>query len=373
MLEINAGYLIAICFISSFVICYKSIPTIVHIAREKKLYDAPNERSSHITPTPSLGGVAIFFGFTISTLIFSYGINSSIIKYTIISSIIMFATGLKDDILIISPKKKFLLQIFSATLIVVLGDVRITNLYGLLGVNEINYFISIPMSIIFIVFVTNSLNLIDGIDGLSSGLTIIISSFFGLWYYLEGYTDLAILSTALIGSAVAFFYHNVYGKTTKIFMGDTGSLIIGMIISALIITFMKENVNANLTMKFNNAPAVVFAAMIIPFFDTLRVFSVRLSKGQSPFKADKNHLHHHFINVGLSHISSSMILMLINILSIAIVLETSLPMEVIISGWILAMSILIFVLKTISKNKLKQKRIKPIIKSKIRGRIATEI
>lgn len=363
MENIPSIYFLIGSIILAFYICFRAIPAIVHISKEKRIFDSPNHRSSHITPTPSLGGIAIFFGFSVSALLFSYGISSEPLRYTLISVVLMFGTGIKDDILVISASKKFLLQFFAAMILVFIGDIRIVSLYGIFGIGELSYVLSTTFSVLSIMLITNSLNLIDGIDGLSSGITIIITTFFAPWFYIQGHIDLAIIATSLLGSAIAFFYHNVYARRTKIFMGDTGSLIIGMIVSVLAISFMNHNAHITSEYVFSNAPIVAFGVLIIPLFDTLRVFTVRILNKKSPFSPDKNHLHHLLLALGLTHIQSTVTLLVLNVLIITIVMETAIPMELSLTISIVIMMLFTFSLKYMNKAHVKSRLVKwPIFK-----------
>jgi UDP-N-acetylmuramyl pentapeptide phosphotransferase/UDP-N-acetylglucosamine-1-phosphate transferase len=170
------------------------------------------------------------------------------------------------------------------------------------------------------VVLTNAFNLIDGIDGLASTIGIVVSLTFGIWFMLTGSINYAILSAALLGSLISFFGFNVFGKSNKIFMGDTGSLILGLIMSILVIKFNEANITYHGTYAIKSAPAVSFGILIVPLFDTLRVFLLRIFKGQSPFHPDKNHLHHRILKLGFSHIESTALIAMVNILFIVMVL-----------------------------------------------------
>jgi UDP-N-acetylmuramyl pentapeptide phosphotransferase/UDP-N-acetylglucosamine-1-phosphate transferase len=170
------------------------------------------------------------------------------------------------------------------------------------------------------IVIVNAFNLIDGIDGLAAGLGILISVTFGIWFYLVGQTNFAILSASVAGAYIAFFGYNVFGNTNKIFMGDTGSLLLGYIISVLVVRFNEINVTYTGPYSFESAPAVSFGILIIPMFDTIRVFVLRVYRGQSPFKADKNHLHHRMLRLGFSHVESTLIITAVNFLFIVLMI-----------------------------------------------------
>jgi UDP-GlcNAc:undecaprenyl-phosphate/decaprenyl-phosphate GlcNAc-1-phosphate transferase len=304
----------------SFAIVYASIPTIVTVAHYKKLYDEPGRRKSHNHNIPNLGGIAIFAGLIISTGIFADISITREFAYLYIGLIILFFVGLKDDILIIAPAKKLYGEVLASIVITVIGGVRFTSLHGFLGIHEIAYVPSILLSIFAMVVIINSFNLIDGIDGLASGIGILVSLTFGIWFYLTRNTNYAILSASLFGSLIGFFGFNVFGTKNKIFMGDTGSLLLGLVISTIVIKFNEINTVYTGPYRISAAPAVSFGILIIPLFDTIRVFLIRIIRGQSPFSADKNHLHHRMLKLGFSHIGSTSLLLSLNLIFILLVL-----------------------------------------------------
>jgi UDP-N-acetylmuramyl pentapeptide phosphotransferase/UDP-N-acetylglucosamine-1-phosphate transferase len=228
----------------------------------------------------------------------------------------MFFIGLKDDLLDISARKKLVVQIFAAVILITLGNVRFTNLHGILGNNEIGYLTSLILSIFAMVVIINAFNLIDGIDGLASGLAILGASTFGIWFFLAGNTQFAIMSFALVGSLSGFFLFNVFGHKNKLFMGDTGSLIIGIVISTLVIKFNEFNIDKSLAFHIAAAPAVSFAIIIVPLIDTLRVMTIRIWKKKSPFSADNNHIHHRLLSLMPNHLAVTSTIIFANILII---------------------------------------------------------
>ncbi|HBL77663.1 MAG: hypothetical protein A2W90_02865 [Bacteroidetes bacterium GWF2_42_66] len=295
-------------FTVGFVLVYYSVPTIINVARAKHLYDEPNERTASKKIVPTLGGVAIFIGLTISTIIGTNGFAFNELKYLIAAIIIMFFVGLKDDILTISARKKLYVQILTAVILVTLGDFRFTSFHGLLGIHEINYVTSFLVSCFTIIVLINAFNLIDGIDGLASGISIVTASTFGIWFLLTGHSEYGIMCLGLVGSLSAFFLYNVFGNTNKIFMGDTGSLILGITMSVVVIKFNEFNINADGSYAILSAPAVSIGILIVPIIDTLRVFFIRLSEGRSPFAPDMNHIHHRLLKLGNNHFKSTLII-----------------------------------------------------------------
>jgi UDP-GlcNAc:undecaprenyl-phosphate GlcNAc-1-phosphate transferase len=315
---LNAAPLVFGGFGLAFIITHLAIPSIVRVAQAKMLYSMPNGRSSHTKATPVLGGIAIFAGLIISTIIFSAQGFGYELKYIIAGLIIIFFFGIKDDILMLDPKKKLAAQVVAALLIAMLGDVRITNFHGFLGIGDVNYIISICCTVFLFIVLTNGFNLIDGIDGLASGVGIITSVTFGSWFLMAGHSSYAVMSFSLTGALLAFFYFNVFGKQNKIFLGDTGSLILGFSMTVLAIRFLEYKQNSTGLLIVESIPAVTFGILIVPLFDTLRVFTLRIIQKKSPFHADKQHIHHRLLFLGFTHLKATVIILFFNYLFIGL-------------------------------------------------------
>jgi len=298
-------------FLIGFILVLVSIPVIVRISREKHLYDEPNERRINKVVVPNLGGIAIFIGVSIATLLSLHRFEFIEFRYIQASMIILFFIGIKDDILIISPRKKFIAQVLCALILIVPGDIRFTNLHGILGLYEINYITSVAITLLAIVAIINATNLVDGIDGLAASIGIFSSVIFGAKFLVTSNDDYAILCFALIGSLLAFLYFNVYGTTNKIFLGDTGSLLLGLLISVQVIQY---NQFALTTTPQETAFSPVFSLAILatPLADMIRVFALRITNGRSPFSPDMNHIHHRLLKLGFSHFASTIIIVLTN-------------------------------------------------------------
>ncbi len=309
---------IFLALVLAYAIAHRSIPSIVTVARVKKLIDKPNHRTSHYIDVPTLGGVAIFAALVVSQCIFINVGGCADLKYIIAGVIVVFFIGLKDDILAIAAFKKLIMQVTAALIVAVLGNIRLTNLHGFLGITEIPYVASIVLTVFVIIVILNSVNLIDGIDGLASGVSILISIVFGIWFYLVGAIDYAIICASIIGGTAGFFIFNVFGRQNKIFMGDTGSLILGFYLAILAIKFNEINVYYSGAYKIMAAPSVSIGIMVVPLFDTFRVFILRLATGKSPFIADKNHVHHSLIALGLTHLQATLWILGTNVVFIVL-------------------------------------------------------
>lgn len=310
--------LIILGLLMAFGITWVIIPSIVNVSRSKSLCATPNGRTSHAGSTPTLGGIAVFIGLLLSTVIVAGTHNIFELRYIIAGLIIVFFLGIKDDILIIDPYKKLAGQILAALLIAVFADIRITSLYGLFYIHELPYIASILLTVFVFIVIINGFNLIDGIDGLASGIGILTASVFGTWFWITGNIAYTIFSFAFVGSLTAFFCFNVFGKTNKIFLGDTGSLVTGFVMGVLACRFLQLELVTRGVTDIPSAPTVVCGILIVPLFDSLRVFILRIVHGKSPFKADRRHLHHRLLQLKFTHLQATMILISVNLFFIVL-------------------------------------------------------
>lgn len=316
---IPAWLLIAAGFILSLVITYTAIPTIVSVAKARGLNGKSTDRSSHHGDVPLLGGVAVFAGLILSTVVIAGVGFVHELKFIIAGLIVMFFIGVKDDILIIDPRKKLVAQIMASLIIIVLGNIRIDTFHGVLGIDHINYFSSVLFTTFLFIVIINGYNLIDGIDGLSAGVGIVTSLAFGIWFWLAGVIPYTVMSFSLAGALAGFFPFNVFGKKNKIFLGDTGSLVVGLTMAIVLVKFLQTESSITGITSLNAAPAVAVGIMIVPLFDTFRVFVLRIAYGKSPFKADRNHVHHRLLDLGKTHLRATGIIILVNLIFIALV------------------------------------------------------
>ena len=306
------GIKLCLAFLCSFIITYLSIPIIVRISVEKNLFALPNRRTSHKHATPTLGGIAMFAGVLVTSLLFVDSTEAFSFQYVIAGSFILFFFGLKDDLVPLSWKKKIFGEALAAFFLIILGDFRITDLHGIMGIYQINYISSVIITFIVMIGIVNAMNLIDGIDGLAAGLSFMATCVFGVWFFLIGQSALAVISISITGMLLAYLRFNVFGTTNKIFMGDTGSLLLGYMMTVFVIVMNRQSIALESPWYINNAPIVSFGILFIPLFDTLRVMGIRMMKGKSPFTADRNHIHHRILRLGFTHLQTTLILMFIN-------------------------------------------------------------
>lgn len=303
---------IAFSCITAFIITFLAIPSIIKVAVIKNLFDEPGGRKAHKSSIPTLGGLAIFAGVVFSFTFWSAGFNFHDTQYIIAALIVMFFIGIKDDIIELPASKKFYGQLVSAIIIVLFANIRISGLYGIFGINQIPYWFSIVFSMFTILLIINAFNLIDGVDGLAAGIGAIAAFTYGIYFYNYNHIALCILSFSLFSALLAFLVYNF--APANIFMGDTGSLIIGLILSILTINFIELSfATPPANFPFKSSPAMAIAILILPLFDTLRVFIVRIMNKKSPFQPDRLHMHHLLLDMGLNHRETSLTLYLVNI------------------------------------------------------------
>lgn len=287
---------------SIFLLTLFVLPRVRESALKFGYYDTPDYRSSHTNIVPTFGGVAFFIAFII-TLFLSMEFDNNNVGMTLLVSLsIMFFTGLKDDLKNLSPKMKFLGQFLAVLVLMSQPDFRIISLHGLLGVYELPIFISILISMFVILGLINAFNLIDGIDGMASIVGIVIASSFGfLFYKLNMFYYLAICA-AMIAMLFAFLRFNLSPKR-KMFMGDTGSLLLGLVLGVLLLKLLSLGADTVqiLSIQREHLPLLLVSILFIPTFDMIRVMLIRKLKGDSFFSPDRNHIHHILIDLGLSH------------------------------------------------------------------------
>jgi len=296
----------------------------IKLLRQWKIFDSSGDHKIHSSFVPSMGGLSIFLG-AILTLLMCLSMQEWItLKYFFISLALMFIIGLRDDILALTAKQKFYSQFLPILVLVLLDNTRLSSTYDVVEQYHFPDLIGIVLTVFVLLILTNAYNLIDGLDGLAGTIGLIILLFFGIWFFGIGELPISYTAFAFCGALLAFLYFN--WQPSKIFMGDTGALMIGLLISYLSIRFINTNyaLPDGHQFKFESSVGTAICVLIVPVFDTLRVIILRLRKLQSPFKADKNHVHHQFIKLGFSHAKTVLFISSIGIffLMIAVLLRT---------------------------------------------------
>ena len=293
---LSHSHIVFLSALTSFAITYFAIPKIISFAKRFRLADSAGSRASHQGSIPVFGGVGIFAGFIFSLLFWSDMPN---LQFIIASITIIFLAGIIDDLLSLTPYKKIIIQVISILLLIYGADVRIESMHGVLGIYELPYIISALFTIFVIVVIINCVNLIDGVDGLAGGIGSIACIGFGVVAYMMSQYDIAVFSFSLSGALLAFLKYNFH--PAKIFMGDTGSLLIGLALSILAINSIKMGFVFDTYTLPNKGPLLAIVFLAVPLFDSLRVFIARVSKGRHPLHPGRDHIHHALLKLGFGH------------------------------------------------------------------------
>ena len=306
-------YTIIIPFFTALLLVGWIHPRLVKIALLKNIVDNPDARKLQRTPVPVLGGVAVFFGVVIAIGCMSSVVDCSGLPVVIMAMMAMLYTGTMDDILSLSPGLRFVIEIVVVLLLIFVGGYCIDDFHGLWNIGRFSYWCAVPLTVVAAVGIINAINLVDGVNGLSSGYCIMACLIFGSLFFLAGEAPMTILAAVSVGALIPFFLHNVFGKTSKMFIGDGGTLVMGVVMSVFVIAILQNGsrVAAYVNPNVGLVPFTL-AVLSVPVFDTLRVMSTRILKGTSPFRPDKTHLHHMFIDLGCSHVATTLAILGVN-------------------------------------------------------------
>lgn len=344
-----SGFLIA--FVAGWII----IPKVLLISHKKKLFDVPDARKVHTRPIPRLGGITFF-----PVILIALGLVTGVchfcghhieypstydmffrIIFLIVGLTLLYLVGITDDLIGVGYRYKFVIQIFSATLFVVTG-LWFNSLAGLLGIYEVPTWIGMPLTVITVVYITNAINLIDGVDGLASGLSCIALSVLGIAFTVNNQYMYALLAFSCLGVVIPFWCYNVFGNENrgrKLFMGDTGSLTLGYILSFLFIRYSFESTSE---MQISGSKMIfAFSTLLVPLFDVVRVVLVRLRNKTNPFMPDRNHFHHKLLRMGLR---SRAVMTSILLVSLFFILLNALLMNYLNITFILIIDIICWIL-----------------------------
>lgn len=306
-------------FVVSMLAAIWIYPKILRIALLKNIVDNPNARKLQRVPIPVLGGVAVMFGILVSLSVCRLFFDCSDLFTIMLAMLVMLYVGTIDDIIEISPNVRFLLEIAVAIMLLYTCDYSINDFHGLWGYHFINLKVALPLTVLTVVGLVNAINLIDGVDGYSSGYCIMACFIFGVIFYIAGDVSMVMLASVCAASLIPFFLHNVFGLTSKMFIGDGGTLVMGIVMSIFVLNVLKTDTYCVLYESWGmGLVPLTLAVLSIPVFDTIRVMSMRMFRGVSPFHPDKTHLHHLFISMGYSHIGATISILFINLFIILV-------------------------------------------------------
>ena len=294
-------------------------PKVLKIAILKNIVDNPDARKLQRNPVPVLGGVAVFFGIVIG-LSSSKAIFDSANTFMLISAmVIMLYIGTTDDIISLSPGIRFLVEIIVIAWLMYASKSSINCFWGLWGIGTISSWASYALTIFAAVGIINAINLIDGVNGLSSGFCFMSSVLFAIFFHMTGNQVMTTLAISAAGAIVPFFLHNVFGQSSKMFIGDGGTLVIGTMMAMFVMSILSIN-TGSIKLVADGMGLIPFTLSVlsIPVFDTLRVMSTRILHKKSPFHPDKTHLHHMFIDLGFSHIGTTISILSLNFLIVVV-------------------------------------------------------
>lgn len=301
------------------------MPRVILISKKKRLVAHTNERTSHKGLVPTLGGIGVFTGLMLTVNVaailfanFNQLLNLSIFNILIL---LLLLVGVSDDLMNTAPRRKFYYQLGIALVFVFGTNIHIDSFSGLFGIGEIPLVLAAAFSAFVIVLIINAYNLIDGIDGLAGVLGMIISGFMALVFFFSDHLFYCLTSLSLVGALLGFLFYN-FSNHHKIFLGDTGSMVVGFVLAYQVVLYLSLSAMSPGLGVFKIAPVFVLALLSYPLFDTLRVMIVRISEKRSPFSADRNHIHHRLLDLGLSHKFSTLLIgiytMLVSLLAILI-------------------------------------------------------
>lgn len=307
------------------------------IAKEKNLVDNPGARKLQKNPIPVVGGIAVFFGVVFGLLVgmmMHHVLNvyvpvadtfliSTTLLPVVLAMVIMLYTGAMDDILGLTPNARFVIEIIVILGIVLASGGCIDSFHGMWGVEELSWYVAIPLTVFSGVGIINAVNMVDGVNGLSSGLCITCCILFGFAFVVGGDVANAVLAFSMATALLPFFIHNVFGNTSRMFIGDAGTMVMGVLMSWFVISVMR---NDSCLVPYNGRfcmAAFVVAVLALPIADTIRVMVMRMFRGRSPFTPDKTHLHHAFVSMGISHSITALSEICINFFIVGVWLVTA--------------------------------------------------
>lgn len=293
-------------------------PFVLRYARRHKIVDNPDARKLHRLPVPVMGGVAVYTGILAGCLAMFFLVPGASISWSLMAITTMLLMGVWDDIKNLPALLRLVAQFCIVGAYMWFTGYHIDNFFGVFGIHEISPWLGIPLSLVAGVGVINAINMIDGVDGYSSGFGIMASGSFAVLFIAVHQSVWSCLAVIVASSLIPFFFHNVFGKKSKMFIGDGGTMMIGFLMTIFALGAFSLRHGSELEEQGVGVIAMTVAILCIPIFDTLRVMTARMARGRSPFKPDKSHLHHLFIDMGFSHLGAAIIILSINVVVILV-------------------------------------------------------
>ena len=304
-------------FVASLLVVLLIHARVIKFAFRYKVVDAPNGRKLQREPVPVLGGVAVFFGLLVGLCVATPFMDIKPLLPMFVAMSVMLCVGVADDVAGLSPLLRFIIEIAVTVMLVFMTGISLNDFQGLWGIGEVPMWVSVPLTIVAVVGIINAINLVDGVDGLSSGYCIMACIAFGIMFFHAGSVAMLLLCAISVGALLPFFFHNVFGKTSKMFIGDGGSLMMGMVMSTCVVATISSGEACEKCAECGmGLVPFTLAVMCVPVFDTVRVMFMRIIRHTSPFHPDKTHLHHLFIELGFSHVGTTVCELLLNTLVI---------------------------------------------------------
>ena len=300
-------------FMVAIVVSTMAFPTVIRFAKRHNIVDNPNARKLQRVPVPILGGVVVYIGIVAGIIALFFFVKEPLLLWGLLAMTVLMVIGIWDDIKDLSATTRFIVEILMVTLFILMTDVYIDDFHGLWGVNQLSPWVGIPLSVFIGVGIINAVNLIDGVDGYSSGYGMLACGMFAWTFHTVWSIPMVSMAVIVTGALLPFFLHNVFGVRSKMFIGDGGTLMLGMLMVVFLFFALSSKTNCT---QLEDAgiclPAMCLAVLCVPVFDTLRVMVMRILRGKSPFRPDKTHLHHLFIDMGFSHLGAALAILLMN-------------------------------------------------------------
>mgnify|MGYP002525726761 CR=1 FL=1 len=334
-------YFIVAVFLISLVVASLAHQPVLHYAKKHHFFDNPEARKLQRRPIPVMGGFVVFIGAMAGSLCYWFKYDCLSIVPIQLAMLMMLIIGAWDDLRKVPPGLRLVLEILIVTALALGNNYPINDLHGLWGRHYISPWVAWPLTIIGCVGIINAINMIDGIDGLSSGICIMAFGFYS-WMFFRGHDFIrAALGVSIIGALIPFFVMNVFGKRSKMFIGDAGTMMLGIALCDMVMAMLTKDSVCTEKMENNGICMIgyAYAVLAVPVCDTVRVMLGRISRGESPFYPDKTHLHHAFIDYGFHHLEASLLEIMLNMLIIlvfAIFSRSYLPMQWQLYGTVVA-------------------------------------